>query len=702
MKKLFCILLALPMLMVACEPEPAPTPDEKSYELTITSELEMNFEAEGGNGVIAYEVKEITRNNPVPQPEVKATCEAKWVSDVTVAEEITFVVAANEGEARDTKVVVTFGEQSFDVAVKQAAKAKEPEPEPEYAMELEFAAAIRYPSSEVEMPEHSYVLYFADDAERYEFFLLISGEEGETALKAGKYAAEDAYLYDLDTETETIFIEGEITVGIDGDIYTFDMVMANEEGGLYHFTYEGTLIEEEPEPTPEPQDFTPIFVEAYRSQSWELGNFELDLYINNELYHSLDMQDTINPNDGHLTAGLYTMDNGGITDWSNFVWNIETGEGAYMTDAEITITHYEDGTTNLKGFIESEYGDHLDIDWTGVIDGFTFGGETPEPPTPGEGLDFTAPYMSCEYYSAGSMGTPSNNYWVILSDDEACNTQNPAPGATYIVLDLYSDAEQDSLPLGTYTFDANDSGENNTLGFYYSYGLVMSESGEPQAWYGFSDGTVTITEGKIYAELTREDNGGIVTVTYEGDLTFSGGSDDGGTEGALSTLEGDLELNLTGASISAEYYGDFYGVGSDNWSITVVEDAATYSGKYIQFDLLTDPASDDWRGEYISIDEATQYNYTFITGSLNNGYLSGSWYAELENGDVAGDMAPLTYGTVNFVIDEDGTRTITLDCEDDAGNKITGTITSATSAETYATRSTKKNLIPVKRSVVIR
>lgn len=684
------------MLIVACEPEPAPTPDEKSYELTITSELEMNFKAEGGNGVITYEVKEITRNSPVPQPEVKATCEAKWVSNVTVAEEITFVVAANEGEARDTKVVVTFGEQSFDVAVKQAAKAKEPEPEPEYAMELEFAAAIRYPSSEAEMPEHSYVLYFADDAERYEFFLLISGEESETTLKAGEYTADDAYLYDIETDTETIFVEGEITVDIDGDIHTFDMVMTGEDGDLYHFTYEGTLIEEEPEPAPEPQDFTPIFVEAYRSQSWELGNFELDLYINNELYHSLDMQDTINPNDGHLTAGLYTMDNGGITGWSNFVWDIETGEGAYMTDAEITITHYEDGTTNLKGFFESEYGDHLDIDWTGEIAGFVFGSTTPEPPTPGEGLDFTAPYFACEYYSAAEMETPANNYWITLSDDEACNPNRPADDATYVVLDLFSALEQDSLPLGTYTFDAYDSGEDGTMGSYYSYGIVMAD-GVPAQWFGIAGGTVTVTEGKIYAELVREDNGAAVTVTYEGDLSFSSGFEGG------SNLENDVELNITDAGIHAYYYGDGYGIGADLWWIEIYEDDNNKSGKYFQFELLVDPAYDDWRGTFAALNnESTSYFATFIPGEIEGNYLVGSWYAELEGGALAGDMAPLTYGTVNFVFNDDGTQTVTLDCVDDAGNKITGTVTCAPSAETYSTRSTTKNLIPVKRSVVIR
>lgn len=575
----------------------------------------------------------------------------------------------------------------------------QPDPQPEYVMEMTFAAAARIPSADVDLEETYYQLCFVDDAELYEFSLLLSGED--TVLTAGKYESESAYLINTETEAIVEFAEGNVTVGLEEDIYTFEMVLADAEGALYRFTYEGVVLDMEPAEKPEPKTFEPIYVEAYRTQGWDLGNFEVDLYINDEYYHALDMQDMINPNDGHLTAGVYSMEDGSITEWSNFVWDLETGEGAFITDAEITITHFEDGTTNLKGFFESEYGDHLDIDWTGVVDGFVFGGETPEPPTPGEGFDFTAPYFTCEYYSAGTMGTPANNYWVILSDDEACNTQNTAPGATYFALDLYSDAEQDSLPLGTYTFDANDTGADGTLGFVYSFGMVVSEDGTP-AMFGISGGTVTVTEGKIYAELTREDNGAAVTVTYEGDLTFSngGGSGGGGSEGG-STLEGDVELNVTGAGIHAEYFMDYYGVGSDNWWIEVYEDDATKSGVYLQFDILSSVYADDWRGEYISLNEATAYDYTFIPGEVSGGYLTGSWYAILDNENLTDTSAALVGGTVEFVFNEDGSKTIVLDCEDAAGNKITGTVSSNPSAEAYSA-GVERNLIPVKRSVVIR
>ena len=691
MKKLFYALLALPFLLVACEPEPAPEPVKEAV-LTLTSDAVMTFE-NTGKGVITY-----TLENAPEGALPTATCEANWILDLEVAETITFDVVFPVpylSENLETVIKVAYEEQSFEVTVKCL------EQEVPYAMDVEMAGACRVASAEFGKADNYFFLAFADDAENIELGIVLVGAEGETILQAGEYKEETLLIEECkvivwEPAAAYEFESGLVKVEKDGENYSFDVLLL-DVAEPYHFTYEGVVLDMEPAEKPEAKTFNPVKVEAYRADSWDLGNFEVDLYIDETNYHSLDMMDLTNPNDKYLSEGNYTIANGGVTSWSNFLWNIETGEGAYVTDAEITITHYEDGTTNLKGFFESEYGDHLDIDWTGVIAGFVFGGTTPEPPTPGEGFDFTAPYFACEYFSAGSMGTPANNYWVILTDDEACNTQNPAPGATYFALDLYSDAEQDSLPLGTYTFDANDTGADGTLGFYYSFGMVISEDGTPAAMFGISGGTVTVTEGKIYAELTREDNGAAVTVTYEGDLTFGNG---GGSEGS-ETLEGDLELNVTGAGIYAEYYADYYGVGSDNWWITVYEDDVNRSGVYLQFDILSSVSADDWRGEYISLNEATSYDYTFIPGEVSGGYLAGSWYAELNGGEISGAMAPLVYGTVEFVFNEDGSKTIVLDCVDDAGNKITGTVSSNPTASTYATKDTK-SLIHVKRSMVIR
>ena len=120
MKKFFYFLLALPLAFVACNDPEEPTPTQKDPVLNVT-ETSLDFAAEGAEGTIHYAVE-----NAVEGTDVTATCEADWVSDLTVAENITFVVEANDGDARETTIVVAYGDLSKSVAVKQAAKGEEP------------------------------------------------------------------------------------------------------------------------------------------------------------------------------------------------------------------------------------------------------------------------------------------------------------------------------------------------------------------------------------------------------------------------------------------------------------------------------------------------------------------------------------------------------------------------------------------------
>lgn len=115
----------MPLAFAACnetdEPQPQPEPEKKPT-LTLTSDATMEFEAAGGEGVITY-----TLENAVEGTELTATCEAEWVLDLTDGETVTFAVAENETEeARESKVVVAYGELSFEVAVKQEGKKETP------------------------------------------------------------------------------------------------------------------------------------------------------------------------------------------------------------------------------------------------------------------------------------------------------------------------------------------------------------------------------------------------------------------------------------------------------------------------------------------------------------------------------------------------------------------------------------------------
>ena len=126
MKKLFFLLFALP-LFAACtetgnEPEPQPQPEpEKKAQLILTSDEVMNFSAEGGQGLIDY-----TLVNAKEGVEFASECEADWISDFVFGEDITFVVAENEGEAREAKITITYAEASMEVTVKQAKKTEAP------------------------------------------------------------------------------------------------------------------------------------------------------------------------------------------------------------------------------------------------------------------------------------------------------------------------------------------------------------------------------------------------------------------------------------------------------------------------------------------------------------------------------------------------------------------------------------------------
>ena len=124
MKKLLLALAAC-CVMFACdkkekEPEPAETP-----ELTLTSESEVNVGADGDEVTITY-----TLANPAEGGEISASAAegGDWCDgfNCDTDGQVTFTVAANEGDARETVVTVTYtygeGEhKDITVTVKQVA-----------------------------------------------------------------------------------------------------------------------------------------------------------------------------------------------------------------------------------------------------------------------------------------------------------------------------------------------------------------------------------------------------------------------------------------------------------------------------------------------------------------------------------------------------------------------------------------------------
>ncbi|MBO5697088.1 MAG: BACON domain-containing protein [Alistipes sp.] len=676
-KHLLYLLLALPMAFVACNDPEEPKPVQKDPVLTIV-DTNLEFGAQGGVLSVRY-----TLENPIPSakaPEIEATCEADWITNIVVrntpndsnyeegyGQSVSLTALPNESEeAREATLVITYGELSGTATIKQSGEAQKPET----IMSVNMAAAVRIPSSELDLADNYFALAFTDDSENIELGIVLVGEAEDTILKSGNYSssnetllAEACEVYVYEPEAEYSFVDGIAIVEFDeeAETYLFIIELSDEADNRYQFYYEGVVLDMVPTDKPEAEEFVPVKVEAYRADTWDLGNFELDLYIDENNYHSLDMQDLVAPNDKYLTAGHYSMEDGSITSWSNFVHNIETGEGAYIVAAELDLTHNADGTSTLKGYFESEYGNHLDIDWTGVIAGFDF--STVEP-TPGETVEFTAQFFDGTYYGDG-------NYYIVVSDAEVTGSYG-VDGGTYYYFDIYAGVETEdlSVPNGTYTFDKTNSYADGT--FTEEYGFGFKVNGEERIWYLYAEGSkVTVSDNKIVAELILTD-GSKHIVTYEGSLSLGGG-----------VLSEDIEVNGTGWDVMVGYYGQYYNYDTDNYYIELFEDVETGNGGYFVLDILADYATCVDHSGTFTASEDFGIN-TFVSGYLEGGYLAGSWYAELEDGEATGVMAPLTDGTVTVTLNADGTETYTFDCKDDQGYKITGTVTANPYSTGYA------------------
>lgn len=115
LKNLFFMLLAIPMVFVACD---APKDEAAGKTELILSETSIEAEAEGGPQLITFEIK-----NAVSGKSVAATCDAAWVNEIQVADYITFNIDANtEAEQRETKLVVTYDAIVVEVAISQKGK----------------------------------------------------------------------------------------------------------------------------------------------------------------------------------------------------------------------------------------------------------------------------------------------------------------------------------------------------------------------------------------------------------------------------------------------------------------------------------------------------------------------------------------------------------------------------------------------------
>lgn len=282
-------------------------------------------------------------------------------------------------------------------------------------------------------------------------------------------------------------------------------------------------------------------------------------------------------------------------------------------------------------------------------------------------VEFEARHFEGTYF--GTQYSNNYNYFVIISDTGATMKGEVKSNGTYYFFDFYStvagNEDAPVLPNGTYTFDAKNTLGNLTFSNDGSW-FQVQEDGKTVSAASYKSATAIVENGSFEAiiELT---NGQIHRVTYEGDLTVA-------SDNIYSTFTEDFNFSIDGAKITATNYGDTQEMGLQSWFIEAVKGDDLFMLEFFSTNSAS-PA-----GVYTAFTEG-QFEKKFIPGFINNG-LVGTWYAKLTNGTIKGDvMAPIVDGLVQVTVNGN-TATIEYSAFDDAGNKITGSISgSYTKAE---------------------
>ena len=586
------MLLALPLAFVACK-EPAPVDQVKNATVSIAI-------GEVGADYVSFTVT--TKYAEQSAWLVVEAAEATPTASEVLANGTQFADIAASFKAKDLKAeteykVVAAVKNSKGVAIAEATAATLKKGEAPEKQEVVFTAeyiSIDYYDAEDASSANNYYVILSDKAlngvsyatgsNNYiiDLYSATAATEEAGVLPNGVYTLSDTYnagtfskgeygcfvsfSEDGKTREDHYYVDGTVTV-TDGKIEAeFEMA----DGTVHKVTFEGDLSwgDNGGNNEPEPDVFTPVKVVA---SLYEKGNFMVKFYIDEYIFHELDMYDTIAPNEGYLSTGKYNFANGGVgAQWSTFAYYHTSGEGENATSVsqsckfasvDLDLTINADNSVSIKGTMVSVLEHNVTIDWTGSVEGFNFNGggnDNPEPPTPGENVNFTASNFYYEYW--GTDYSSAHNYYVVLSD-VPMNGDKFSQNSTNYVFDLYSNvgATEDKgvIPNGIYSLNNNYAAGT----FSEDYGFLARIYDEVE-YVLYVDGFVTVSDGKIEAQLEMED-GSIHTVVYEGDLSWGGSGNDTPRE-FEATHTADKWL-WAGSS----NYGNKYSVSGEGFSVDV-------------------------------------------------------------------------------------------------------------------------------------
>ena len=290
-------------------------------------------------------------------------------------------------------------------------------------------------------------------------------------------------------------------------------------------------------------------------------------------------------------------------------------------------------------------------------------------------------------------GSGIMNYYINMSDLPSESVGSAFPGATYYIFDIYTSQTPENkgkvaLPEGVYVLG---DGSDGTFAAGNSRWFITDDTGQGYAENAFfEEGSLTVTkkDGVYFYEADLTDmNGKTHRVTYSGSVQLADYSP------VMSTLTSDYEADMEGAICDGEYYGDYFGTGTANWTVYIYQ-PGSLTGDYLKIELLTDPGFTPQAGFPTgTYTDSKDYSMnTYISGYSSYAYTIGSWL--FVDGFSGG--APLTDGEIEIVENGDGTYTISIDCMDnlDPANRITASWTGVPELADVSEQAAKS---PVKR-----
>ena len=293
------------------------------------------------------------------------------------------------------------------------------------------------------------------------------------------------------------------------------------------------------------------------------------------------------------------------------------------------------------------------------------------------------------YYYGEKYGDGTDRYAFFLSDQGLNNGGQAYPNGTYYYIDCFAPAEKSvMLPLGTYTFDKQNTGEAYTINSENSQLILTGDSVESTVSKPMTDARMVVKANQITLEATID--GKVHKVTFFGSLELEdvsgengdnggNGNDDptGGQDGEpQSTLTADRHVTFDGEHRAKwGYEGDYWGTGYSNYTIYIMNKSGGYVyGDTLQFDLITDNTSKDGKfaGVYTISDKPGKM---VMMAGFTNKYAQavGSWLYEYGGGSASGykNYAMIKSGTAEFIDNGNGTHTVILDSYDCHGTNIT-------------------------------